>query len=62
MSISSQRNVIIACAPADGIHTPSMSPYLPVPTDEIAAAAIAVLGTPVAAVAPLPQWGLREIV
>ena len=33
--------VIITCAPTGAIHTPSMSPYLPVTPDQIAAAAIA---------------------
>ena len=32
--------VIITCAPTGSIHTPSMSPYLPVTPDEIAAASI----------------------
>ena len=32
--------VIISCAPTGSIHTPSMSPYLPVTADEIAASAI----------------------
>lgn len=41
MSMSPQRNVIITCAPTGAIHTPSMSPYLPVTPDEIADAAIA---------------------
>ena len=35
------RRVIITCAPTGAIHTPSMSPYLPVTPEEIAAAAIA---------------------
>ena len=35
------RKVIITCAPTGAIHTPSMSPYIPVTPDEIAAAAIA---------------------
>src|SRR5829696_4850399 len=34
------RKVIITCAPTGSIHTPSMSPYLPVTPDQIAAAAI----------------------
>ncbi|MFB0612629.1 3-keto-5-aminohexanoate cleavage protein [Aurantiacibacter poecillastricola] len=34
------RKVIITCAPTGSIHTPSMSPHLPVTADEIAAAAI----------------------
>ena len=34
------RKVIITCAPTGSIHTPSMSPYLPVTPDEIAQAAI----------------------
>lgn len=33
-------NVIITCAPTGSIHTPSMSPYLPVTPEEIAEAAI----------------------
>ena len=32
--------VIISCAPTGSIHTPSMSPYLPVTADQIAASAI----------------------
>ncbi|WP_019516238.1 3-keto-5-aminohexanoate cleavage protein [Sphingomonas sp. Mn802worker] len=32
--------VIITCAPTGSIHTPSMSPYLPITADEIATAAI----------------------
>ena len=39
--MSSQRKVIITCAPTGAIHTPSMSPYLPVTPEEIAEAAIA---------------------
>ncbi|MDE2607278.1 MAG: 3-keto-5-aminohexanoate cleavage protein [Burkholderiales bacterium] len=35
-----QRKVIISCAVTGSIHTPSMSPYLPVTPDEIAQAAI----------------------
>ncbi len=35
------KKVIITCAPTGAIHTPSMSPYLPVTPDEIADAAIA---------------------
>ncbi len=31
---------IITCAPTGAIHTPSMSPHLPVTADEIAAASI----------------------
>lgn len=34
------RPVIITCAPTGGIHTPTMSPHLPVAPDEIAAASI----------------------
>jgi len=37
----SARKVIITCAPTGAIHTPSMSPYLPVTPAEIAAAGIA---------------------
>ncbi|MED5535854.1 MAG: 3-keto-5-aminohexanoate cleavage protein [Pseudomonadota bacterium] len=39
--MSSERKVIVTCAPTGAIHTPSMSPYLPVTPDEIAEAAIA---------------------
>ena len=35
------RKVIITCAPTGAIHTPSMSPYLPVTPEEIAEAGIA---------------------
>jgi uncharacterized protein (DUF849 family) len=35
------RKVFITCAPTGAIHTPSMSPYLPVTPDEIAEAGIA---------------------
>ena len=41
MSTLSERKVIITCAPTGAIHTPSMSPYLPVTPEEIADAAIA---------------------
>jgi uncharacterized protein (DUF849 family) len=34
------RSVIITCAPTGGIHTPTMSPHLPVTPEEIAAASI----------------------
>lgn len=34
------KSVIITCAPTGGIHTPTMSPYLPVTPDEIATASI----------------------
>ena len=36
-----QKKVIISCAVTGAIHTPSMSPYLPVTADEIAEASIA---------------------
>lgn len=39
--MAKSRKVIITCAPTGAIHTPSMSPYLPVTADEIASAAIA---------------------
>jgi hypothetical protein len=35
-----KKKVIITCAVTGAIHTPSMSPHLPVTADEIAAAAI----------------------
>lgn len=39
--MASKRKVIITCAVTGAIHTPSMSPHLPVTADEIADAAIA---------------------
>ena len=36
-----QNKVIISCAVTGAIHTPSMSPYLPVTPEEIAEASIA---------------------
>jgi uncharacterized protein (DUF849 family) len=36
----SRRKVVITCAVTGAIHTPSMSPYLPITADEIAEAAI----------------------
>jgi len=39
--MAKSRKVIITCAVTGSIHTPSMSPYLPVTPDEIATAAIA---------------------
>ena len=36
-----QKKVIISCAVTGAIHTPSMSPYLPVTAEEIAEASIA---------------------
>lgn len=39
--MSSQRKVIITCAVTGAIHTPTMSPALPITPDEIAASAIA---------------------
>ena len=35
------KSAIITCAPTGGIHTPSMSPYLPVTPEEIATASLA---------------------
>ena len=35
-----KKPVIITCAPTGGIHTPTMSPYLPITPNEIADAAI----------------------
>lgn len=35
-----KRKVIISCAITGSIHTPSMSPYLPVTAEEIAASAL----------------------
>ena len=40
MASRPKRKVIITCAVTGSIHTPSMSPYLPVTPDEIAEAAI----------------------
>ena len=39
--MASTRKVIITCAPTGAIHTPSMSPYLPVTPQEIGDAALA---------------------
>ncbi len=39
--MSSQRKVIITCAVTGAVHTPSMSPYLPVTPDQIVADALA---------------------
>ncbi|MEI2416329.1 3-keto-5-aminohexanoate cleavage protein [Orrella sp. JC864] len=39
--MAESRKVIITCAPTGAIHTPSMSPYLPVTAEQIAEAAIA---------------------
>ena len=38
--MASARKVIITCAVTGSIHTPSMSPYLPVTPDEITTAAL----------------------
>jgi uncharacterized protein (DUF849 family) len=38
--MATNSKVIITCAVTGAIHTPSMSPYLPVTPDQIAAAAI----------------------
>jgi uncharacterized protein (DUF849 family) len=38
--MAASRKVIITCAVTGAIHTPSMSPYLPVTADEIASAAL----------------------
>jgi len=40
MAMATKNKVIITCAVTGAIHTPSMSPYLPVTPDEIARAAI----------------------
>ncbi len=39
--MATRTKAIITCAPTGAIHTPSMSPHLPVTADEIAAASIA---------------------
>jgi uncharacterized protein (DUF849 family) len=39
--MATKRKVIITCAPTGAIHTPSMSPYLPVTPQEIGDAALA---------------------
>ena len=36
-----QKKVIISCAVTGAVHTPSMSPYLPVTAEEIAESSIA---------------------
>lgn len=40
MSAALKKSVIITCAPTGGIHTPTMSPHLPITPSEIATAAI----------------------
>jgi uncharacterized protein (DUF849 family) len=45
--------IIITCAVTGAIHTPSMSPYLPVTPDEIAEAAIGESGCNAALVQPI---------
>jgi Uncharacterized conserved protein len=40
MAASQSRSVIITCAITGSIHTPSMSPHLPVTPEEIADAAL----------------------
>ena len=53
------RKVIITCAVTGAIHTPSMSPHLPVTPAEIADAFLA--ATPVAALAAAPPaWSEAE--
>lgn len=39
--MATARKVIITCAPTGAIHTPSMSPYLPVTPHQIETAAVA---------------------
>jgi uncharacterized protein (DUF849 family) len=39
--MNTRDKVIISCAVTGAIHTPSMTPYLPITPDEIAASAIA---------------------
>ena len=46
----SPRKVVITCAVTGAIHTPSMSPYLPITADEIAEAAIGAHGAGAAVV------------
>ena len=41
VALAKARKVIITCAVTGSIHTPSMSPHLPVTPEEIASAAIA---------------------
>ncbi len=43
---------VITCAPTGGIHTPTMSPHLPVTPEEIAARRDSILTTVVAATHP----------
>jgi uncharacterized protein (DUF849 family) len=38
--VSTSKRVIITCAPTGGIHTPTMSPHLPVTPEQIAQAAV----------------------
>ena len=35
-----KKSIIITCAPTGGVHTPTMSPHLPITPSEIATASI----------------------
>ena len=50
---AAQGKVIITCAVTGSIHTPSMSPYLPITPDEIAEGAIGAAQAGVAPAKPL---------
>src|ERR1051325_4604072 len=56
---AAQGKVIITCAVTGSIHTPSMSPYLPITPDEIAEAALGAAQAG-AAIVHLPARHPRE--
>ena len=55
--MSKNRKVIITCAVTGAIHTPSMSPHLPITADEIVEAAV---GAAEARAAALRRPGRRD--
>src|SRR3989442_15394177 len=52
---AAQGKVIVTCAVTGSIHTPSMSPHLPVTPEEIAEGAIGAAGAGAAIVHPHPR-------
>ena len=58
--MASPRKVIITCAVTGSIHTPSMSPHLPVTPDEIAAAATAAALSPAGISKGASAWPVWE--
>jgi hypothetical protein len=43
--MAQQRKIIITCAVTGGIHTPTMSPHLPITAKEIEEAAVGAIGS-----------------